>query len=43
VQPSIRENLVDGKEVGCGVCPDKLFMIDAVQEPYGFFNGNVKA
>ncbi|MGB9853523.1 MAG: radical SAM protein [Candidatus Bathyarchaeales archaeon] len=46
-QLRVRENLetyiVDGKEVGCGNCPDKYICGGCRARAYGYFNGNVKA
>ena len=45
-QLRIRENLetylVDGKEAGCGVCPDKYICGGCRTRAYSYFNGNVK-
>ncbi|MEM2466500.1 MAG: radical SAM protein [Candidatus Bathyarchaeia archaeon] len=42
-----RENLetyiVNGKEVGCGVCPDKYICGGCRARAYSYFNGNIKA
>ncbi|MEM3641269.1 MAG: radical SAM protein [Candidatus Bathyarchaeia archaeon] len=46
-QLRIRENLetytVNGREVGCGNCPDKYICGGCRARAYGYFNGNVKA
>ncbi|MEM3055533.1 MAG: radical SAM protein, partial [Candidatus Bathyarchaeia archaeon] len=43
VREKLETYIVNGKEVGCGNCPDKYICGGCRARAYGYFNGNVKA
>lgn len=43
IRESLETYIVNGKEVGCGNCPDKYICGGCRARAYGYFNGNVKA